>query len=244
MYKFYKASNNQIIAYKHNESKNKTGITIVFLHGLMSNSEGSKALALYDYCARNDIDFISFDNFGHGKSSGDFKDQTIGSWLSGLALILNNVVKQDVILVGSSAGAWTALLGAKFFSGIKGLICIAPAPDFTESILHDLSEEQNKLMQKQGWIYYNAYYISSNLLNDAKAYLLLNDKSIKISCPVHIIHGIKDSVVPYSVSLSLVQKIQSNNAILKLIKEGDHSLSDTYFMDVIINSLKEMIEYC
>ncbi|PCH99429.1 MAG: alpha/beta hydrolase, partial [Alphaproteobacteria bacterium] len=51
---------------------------IVFLHGLKSDMEGSKAEYLRQYCLETGRDFLRFDVFAHGKSDGDFMDFTMG----------------------------------------------------------------------------------------------------------------------------------------------------------------------
>ena len=53
---------------------------IVFLGGFRSDMTGTKALFLDDYCRRRGRAYVRFDYFGHGASSGDFADGTIGRW--------------------------------------------------------------------------------------------------------------------------------------------------------------------
>lgn len=47
-------------------------------------------------------------------------------------------------------GGWLALLAAlKFSNKVKGLICLAPAADFTEDIWHNLSPKDQSRLQKE-----------------------------------------------------------------------------------------------
>ena len=46
----------------------------------MSDMNGTKAIALEEYCKKKEYSFIRFDYFGHGESSGKFVDGTIGKW--------------------------------------------------------------------------------------------------------------------------------------------------------------------
>jgi pimeloyl-ACP methyl ester carboxylesterase len=71
--------------------------------------------------------------------------------------------------------------------------------------------------------------------------LLLNKKSIDISCPVHLIHGMKDIDVPYSISERAAATIIANEIILKLIKGANHSLSRQEDLIVICNSIEEIL---
>src|SRR5438874_46523 len=106
MYKIYHTDKSKFIAYKHYKSNKKNMPTIIFLHGLMSDMTGTKACYLESYCQNRNYNFIAFDNFGHGKSTGDFLSETIGSWLLGVQLVLDQLVENDCIIVGSSMGGW------------------------------------------------------------------------------------------------------------------------------------------
>ena len=63
------------IAYHHLAGKSPG---IVFCGGFMSDMEGSKALALEEYCRASGRAFTRFDYRGHGLSSGKFAEGTIG----------------------------------------------------------------------------------------------------------------------------------------------------------------------
>ena len=53
------------------------GPTVVFLGGLKSDKEGSKALHLEAWARDSGQGFLRFDYSGHGSSSGDFTDGCI-----------------------------------------------------------------------------------------------------------------------------------------------------------------------
>ncbi len=250
MDKIYHTSNNSFIAYNNNKSNKKNMPSVIFLHGLMSNMNGEKALFLENYCKKFNYNFIRFDNFGHGESSGKFLDQTIGLWLTGLELILEQLAQHPTILIGSSIGAWIAILATlKFPNKVKGLICIAPAIDFTEEIIwNNLTDAQKEQMKQQKWLEISGqncnskYPITYQLICEARNYLLLNKATINLKIVVHLIHGMLDSDVPYSISTRLAQKINNDMVVTKLIKNGDHRLSRETDLDIIANSLQEIIK--
>ncbi|MCC8483437.1 MAG: alpha/beta hydrolase [Rickettsia endosymbiont of Labidopullus appendiculatus] len=250
MEKIYNTENKKFITYNHYKSSKKNMPSVMFLHGLMSHMNGTKAIFLENYCKKQDYNFITFDNFGHGRSSGDFLDETIGSWLMGVELVLNKLIIQPTIIIGSSMGAWLAMLATiKFPSKICGLIALAPAIDFTENIWENLTESQKKQMQQQKWLDVdgrncnNTYPISYQLILEAKNHLLLNSNSINLKKPVHLIHGMLDVDVPYNISSKLVEKITSDIVVIKLIKDGHHNLSRESDLAIIANSLEEIIKY-
>ena len=252
MGKFLLSNTNQFLSYiKYNTIK-KNIPYVVFHHGLMSSMNGSKSLYIQKYCKEKSYNYICFDNFGHGQSSGIFEEQTITSWLSGLNHIIELTGDNPVILIGSSMGAWITLLASMQYSQkIIGMIGISSAADFTENLIWDkLSIKEQNILQKNG--IYNVrgnnpecshtYPISYDLIKDGRKYLLLNKDEIKINHPVHLIHGMNDSDVPFSISQSLLNKITHNNVTLKLIKDGDHTLSRLSDLAIICHSIEEIMQ--
>ena len=108
--------------------------TVVFLGGFRSDMTGTKAIALDDWARRAGHAFLRFDYLGHGQSSGQFRDGTISRWRDDALAVLDNLTSGSQILVGSSMGAWIALLLARLRpERVKALLLIAPAPDFPPS---------------------------------------------------------------------------------------------------------------
>ncbi|MEK6733755.1 MAG: alpha/beta hydrolase, partial [Pseudomonadota bacterium] len=79
--KLYSSNQEEFLAYRKNLTKKQKNIGIIFLGGFKSDMNGTKAQALSSYAEQRDYDFIRFDYSGHGNSSGNFIDGTIGSWL-------------------------------------------------------------------------------------------------------------------------------------------------------------------
>jgi uncharacterized protein len=235
--------------HKYNSTKKKAPF-VIFHHGLMSNMDGSKAMWLENHCIKKDYSFIRFDNFGHGSASGKFSDQTITDWLFGLNLIIDHLAAQPVILVGSSMGAWITMLAAiNHPKNIVGMIGISSAPDFSEELIwNNLTQKEKNIMQSDGVCDVSGsdpdcnhiYPISFDLIKDGRNHLLLNNK-INISCPVHLLHGMQDKDVPPSISEKVFCRIAHDNVTMKLIKDGNHSLSRPKDLEIICNSLDEMI---
>ncbi len=89
------------IAYRRRKGA-KPGI--VFLGGFMSDMTGTKATFLDAYAAARGRAFLRFDAFGHGASSGDFDDATVGRWRADAAAVLDALTEGPQIVVGSSLG--------------------------------------------------------------------------------------------------------------------------------------------
>ena len=48
---------------------------------------------------------------------------------------------------------------------------------------------------------------------------------LDIECPMVIMHGMEDDVVPHEMSISLAKSVRTQNVDLVLRKDGDHRLS-------------------
>src|SRR5262245_21122995 len=83
---------------------------VMFLAGFNSNMNGTKAMALEQFCRDHRRAFLRFDYSGHGESGGAFRDGTIGAWLQDALDVVDRLTTGPQIVVGSSMGGWIALL--------------------------------------------------------------------------------------------------------------------------------------
>lgn len=209
------------------------GPAVVFCSGYGSDMTGAKALALEAWCKTNGRPMLRFDYAGHGASGGVFTDNGIGDWAADAAFILNHAVStQAIILVGSSMGGWISLLlGMQLQARVKAMVLIAPAPDFTERLIsQDLTPDQRRELEQTGIVYQASEYgdplpFSKQLIERSAAYLVMQ-QNIQITCPVRILHGMKDRSVPWQLSLELVEALASQDVRLIYVKNGDHRLSE------------------
>ena len=205
--------------------------TVVFLAGLRSDMTGAKALHLEQHCARRGQGFLRFDYRGHGASGGRFEEGCIGDWRADALAILDEVVTGPVVLVGSSMGGWIMLLAALARpERVRGLVGVAPAPDFTRDLLAArLSAGERATLERYGVVRVSSEYgdplpVTRRLLEDGERHLLL-DRPVPVRCPVHLLHGQLDPDVPWQTSLRLAARLESEAVTVELVKDGDHRLS-------------------
>ena len=98
------------LAYHKTEG---VGPTVVFLGGLKSDMEGTKAIHLEAWCRARRQSFLRFDYSGHGESSERFEDGCIGDWHEDTLAAVDALTEGPLVIVGSSMGGWQALLLAK-----------------------------------------------------------------------------------------------------------------------------------
>lgn len=239
--------NKNFIAYNRFDKKNKNLPEVLFLGGFKSDMMGTKATYLQDLCQNRGQTFTRFDYFGHGLSSGDFTQGTIGLWLSDTLAIIDQLTEGPLILIGSSMGGWLMTLATLARpERIGALIGIASAPDFTEELIWaSLTEGQRLAFLSQGIIQTPSQYenqgfpITLQLVEEGRSHLVL-PKELPISCPVHLIHGDADQDVPAELSQRLAKNISSSQVTLTLIKGGDHRLNTPLALGRLASLLNEV----
>ena len=208
------------------------GPTVVWLGGFMSDMTGTKAEALSDWAVANARAYVRFDYFGHGASSGEFRNGTVTRWRADALAVIDDLTQGDLVLVGSSMGGWIACLAAMVRPRrVKAMVLIAPAPDFTEKLMTpEISPAGHAALAANGvWMrpsdYGDPYPITRKLLEDGARWSSLGGNPIPIEVPVHILQGGQDPDVPWRHALELAQALKGANVVFTLIKDGDHRLS-------------------
>lgn len=206
--------------------------TFVWLGGFKSDMAGTKAQTLADWAVERGQGFVRFDYSGHGRSSGAFEAGTISRWLSDTLAVLDQLTDGPLVLVGSSMGGWLALLAARARADrVKGLLLIAPAADFTERLMwRGFSPKEQRQILAFGRLEQPSEYapqpnvITRDLIEDGRKHLIM-DSPIPFDGPCYILQGQADPDVPREHVIELASLIKTDNALLHLIRDGDHRLS-------------------
>ncbi len=226
--------------------------TVVWFGGFRSDMRATKAEALDAWAAGSGRSFLRFDYSGHGESGGTFAEGTISRWLDDAVAVLAAAADGPTILVGSSMGAWLALLATLRLRAEaperapRGLVLIAPATDFTERLMWDtMASDVRHTIETEG-VYMRAslyapegYPITRALIEDGRRHLLL-DGPIATGCPVHILQGMQDPDVPWEHALRLVERLPGDDVQLMLIKDGDHRLSRPEDLDRLVRAVEAL----
>ena len=223
--------------------------TVVFLGGFSSDMTGTKAIHLDTWCRERGQAYLRFDYQGHGASSGQFVDGTIGTWRDDAMAVIEGCTEGSLVLVGSSMGAWIMLLVAGALpTRVHGLVGIAAAPDFTEELIwRRLTADSRAELMRTGVVHVPSEYtvegcpISLALIEEGREHLLLG-ASIAVQCPVRLIHGTDDSDVPWEISRRLLAALIAPDVTLALVKGGDHRLSTPADLARLSSTLEELLE--
>ena len=225
-----------------------TAPTLLFCPGYRSDMQGTKAMMLYEYAKTRELSCLRFDYSGHGLSTGNYEEGTISSWTQDALDVIDAYAKGPLVIVGSSMGGWIALnIALTRPEIIKALILIAPAPDFTRYFFHErLNAEQRGHLDTQGYVKIpnsysdEPYHVRKAFIEDGARHCLL-DRKIAVRCPIRILHGQQDESVPWQHSLTLTEKLESNDVRLTFVKTGDHSLSTPQDLALLSTTLEDVM---
>ncbi|ABG31496.1 alpha/beta hydrolase [Roseobacter denitrificans] len=224
-----------------------TGPTIVFLGGLKSDMDGTKALHLEAWAQQHGKAFLRFDYSGHGLSSGTFEEGCIGDWADDTFDILNTLISGPILPVGSSMGGWQALLLSRRMSDrMIGMVTIAAAPDFTEDgYWASFSDAQKAQIEAEGQVeipsdYMEPYIITRRMIEDGRQHLVLRTP-LPLEFPVRCLQGTADTAVSTQTAVRLLEHAKSPDMRLLLVKDADHRFSDGPCLGLIEAAVEEIL---
>ncbi|WP_025053531.1 alpha/beta hydrolase [Sulfitobacter noctilucae] len=232
------------LAYHLTEGR---GPCVVFLGGLKSDMEGTKALFLEDWARKEGRAFLRFDYSGHGQSSGTFEQGCIGDWAEDTAAAVASLTSGPIVPVGSSMGGWQALLLARAQPDIiAGLVTIAAAPDFTEDgWWAGFTGDQKRELKDEGQValpsdYMEPYIVTQRMIEDGRNQLVLRTP-LDLPFPVRFLQGTADTAVSVATAVQLLDHATGPDMQLKLVKDADHRFSDGPCLGLIVDALDEVL---
>ena len=212
------------------EAGNAPGL--VWLGGFASDMDGTKASFLDEWAQARGRAFLRFDYSGHGRSDGRFEDGCIGDWLEQSLAVFERSTQGPQIVIGSSMGAWIALLLARRLAAkgesarLAGLILLAPAVDFTEALMWESFKKRTRSeIMKTGILRRTDHPpVTWRLIEEGRNHLLLGGL-IRAHARVHILQGMRDADVPWRHALTIAEHLNADPVTLTFIADGDHRLS-------------------
>ncbi|MFY0618045.1 alpha/beta hydrolase [Shimia sp.] len=232
------------IAYHKTEGATPT---VVFLGGLKSDMEGTKAVHLEAWAQARGQAFLRFDYSGHGESSGAFEAGCIGDWHEDVVAAVSALTKGPLVVVGSSMGGWQALLLAKTMPDrIHGMVTIAAAPDFTEdSYWANFSDTQRAQLENEGQVslpsdYMEPYIVTKRMIEDGRDQLVLRS-ALSLPFPTRFLQGTEDQAVNSEVAYRVLEHAEGDDIQLLMVKGKDHRFSDTTCLKLIEMKVGEVL---
>ncbi|XP_078388852.1 palmitoyl-protein thioesterase ABHD10, mitochondrial-like [Cetorhinus maximus] len=221
---------------------------VVYLSGFKSSMNGEKALALEDFCRSAGYSFVRFDYTGCGSSEGNSDDCMLRDWKNDVLTVLDNLTTGPQILVGSSMGGWLMLLASLARpERVAGMVGVATAADRFVSAFKQLPSELRLEAAKTGECKMPSkssasgfYTVKYNFLKEAEEHCVLQS-SIDISCPVRLIHGMRDEVVPWQNSIQVAERLTSEDVDVILRRSGDHRMSQSDDIKLLVTVVSDLL---
>lgn len=85
------------------------------------------------------------------------------------------------------------------------------------------------------------YKFSMNFLREAENHCVLQSP-IPITCPVRLIHGLKDEDVPWHISMQVAERVLSPDVDVILRRHGHHRMSDKDDIKLMVYTIDDLID--
>lgn len=233
-------------------SKKPTFVLIPGFHEY-THMKGHKAQCLLRYCIINDHPCIVYDHECTGRSVGDVHQLKFSHWVEDAVRVVRQLTEGPVVLVGSSLGGWLSVIAATQLQQeqLHGLVLIAPALNYIWPYYHrykaTLSPEVRTRLEN-GDPHVISHQLGDAMLKydlaeDSRRYEidLTTPRSVDITCPVRIIHGLEDTEIAPDLSLKLANTIKSDDVDVIFRKNSDHQLETPVDLELFLVTLDRMI---
>ena len=210
---------------------------VIYLHGFASGPSSKKATAFRNKFYEMGVSLEVPDLEG-----GDFENMTLTSQMNLFSHCIEPFQNRNICVIGSSMGAYLAVLAAQNNLNIQALYLMAPGFNFLNRWMQKLSlvQENEDLWKPIVPIFHYKYgltkYINTHLFKDA---LIWNKTPLKRNLPTRIVHGIFDEVVPIDESRKFTKNhpycsLKELNADHGLLTQIDWIVEDciTYFKNL------------
>ncbi len=231
------------IDFRQAKSPETNKFTVVYTHGLYSDCWGRKPEAILKWCEEKGINFVRYELAGHGSDSARYEETDINIWKAQILEVIDEIAKTDVLLVGSSLGGWLSLLAARERpEKVIGVLGLAAAPDFTLDLENYIfTPEQKEKLFGEGRLEFGnkdfTYVFTKTMFESGRENRLL-DKPLAVVCPVHLIQGQKDASLDPEKALKTAKCLESNDVVVKLLKDSNHRLGKDEDLAEILCSLE------
>jgi len=204
---------------------------VILLHGFGGDKdEQGIFIRTAEALCKEGFSVLRFDFAGSGESEGEFSQMSFSSEIedlnSAIEFVKNKGYKK-IGLVGQSFGGAVSILG--YSKEIKTMVLWNPVAKM-ESFGNYLSSHNmnwKRDLRERGISLIYKYKrnkfltIGRQLLDDVES-LNLFSEATKISCPVLVIHGDKDSTLPWKDSQELLKFLKGQKR-LEIIKGAEHA---------------------
>jgi alpha-beta hydrolase superfamily lysophospholipase len=227
---------------------------VIISHGFSSSKESELYVELQNELNKAGIGTFRYDYYGHGPlycSKSDYsvtKDVTLSKCVDSLKAAIEFVRRRgdySIGLVGSSFGGLISLIAASQDSNLKALALKSPVTEPIRFWKNRLGSERIEEWKQDGILHYDEHRENFELdyafWKDLLTYDTF-DMAKKITCPLLIVHGGSDTVVPIKQSRDFAKVVGTK---VRVVKRADHDYADpsqyremkNLIIDFLVNKL-------
>ena len=214
-----------------------TAKVIVLAHGItVDKDEDGIFVELAELLKENGYAVFRFDFRGHGESEGMPVDMTITGEIKDIKAAIKHVKQRDYLqvgLLGACFGGGTATLYTSQNQEQLKCLCLSnPCLNYDHIFINPTlpwilkrKSHMEKELEEKGWttIGSRKYKVGIRLWNEMKKLYPYKELK-KIGIPTIIIHGDKDTYVPYNDSKDYMPYL--NKGTLITVKNAEHGFQD------------------
>lgn len=211
------------------ENRERYPLLVVF-HGFTGHMEERHVAAAAKAANEAGYATLRTEFYGHGKSEGNFADHTILIWMTQAMRIIDYAAHLDFVsevsLAGHSQGGLAAVLTAGMMQDrLRKLILLSPAMSIASGVKEGSflgfsfdPDHPGEMLEDASGLKLNANYVRAARVLPVEA--CIHD----YHGPVMVVHGTKDSTIPYSCGAELAEQYRENGNDVRLVPvEGaDH----------------------
>jgi len=200
---------------------------VITSHGYKSHRDSEKYFQIGHRFPLEGIAVLRFDHRGalNGESDGEFEDTTLSRRIEDVTAAIDALAGVPEIdssrlgLLGSSLGGMDVLMARG--DRVKARVIMA-----TPFIFPPPSDEMKSAFRKKGYYdYSDGTRIKKEFYEDAQRYNLQEEVK-QIKCPLLIIHGYLDELVPPHHAEILYMAADTDIKELIMVEGGDHAFTD------------------
>uniref|UniRef100_A0A914DQL4 Metalloendopeptidase n=1 Tax=Acrobeloides nanus TaxID=290746 RepID=A0A914DQL4_9BILA len=246
-------SNKAIIEFQTDDTVEQKGFIIEYASSRpVEERKPSKfdsiSVAIEKWATNLRVPFYSVVYQNHGNPNQIWN---VNDWRDNIITAIDESVKihgQNPVVVGSSAGCQAVLRAALARAPIiRGLVLFSPGVgldlNYMERVLPGavVHLKQGRVVKHPAMDPNLDIRVDlSNLMEFVDNCPLKPNKPISLNCPIRIVHGLKDRLVPFANSLNLLSLLETQHKALTLINDG-HFITDETVIHESLDSLWKTI---